>query len=104
MNKRDKNKHMKYFTILVLLILSTNIQAQTSDKFADLIEVINNGKIKAVKIISKSDNQTIDQLKKMISSVGKTYSHIIPFDGYKYFPVVIFESNIFFRNEKEIKL
>ncbi len=63
-----------------------------------------NGKIKGVKIISKSDKQSIDQLKKLISSVGKTYSHIIPYDGNKYFPVVISESNIYFRNEKEINL
>ena len=63
-----------------------------------------NGRIKDVKIISKSDKQTVDQLKKLISSVGRTFSHIKPFSGYKYFPVVIFESNIFFRNEKEAKL
>lgn len=68
------------------------------------VEANDNGKIVNVEIISKSDKQNIDQLKKMISSVGRTFSNIKPFSGYKYFKIVVLESNIYFRNDKETKL
>ncbi|NQU54786.1 MAG: hypothetical protein HQ522_19875 [Bacteroidetes bacterium] len=56
------------------------------------VEANDNGKIVNVEIISKSDKQTVDQLKKMISSVGRTFSNIKPFSGYKYFTPVSSQS------------
>ena len=68
------------------------------------IEANEEGKISNVKIISRSDQQTIDQLEKMIHSIGRTFSNVRPFSGYKYFPLVIYKSNIYFQNEKEALL
>jgi hypothetical protein len=69
------------------------------------IESDNTGKIKNIKMHSKSDEGTINEIKKLIYSVNDIESNRSQNNmGIEYFPVVIFNSKIYFPRDEEIEL
>lgn len=104
-DKYDLGLSKKFNEKLKRIYEKSDLQSELTNRwFLCEIKADDEGKITNVEIISEADQHTIDQLKKMIFSVKYTYSVVKPYSGYKYFPLIIYQSNIYLRKEMGNKL